>query len=63
MLPIAEQLRRATGLPIATGWMITDPQQADSAIREGQCDLVLLAREMLRDPHWPVSRRKSVGDG
>lgn len=41
---------------IATGavGMITEPAQADQIIRSGQADLVLLAREMLRDPYWPL---------
>jgi 2,4-dienoyl-CoA reductase-like NADH-dependent reductase (Old Yellow Enzyme family) len=34
--------------------MITAPAQADQIIRNDQADLVLLAREMLRDPYWPM---------
>jgi 2,4-dienoyl-CoA reductase-like NADH-dependent reductase (Old Yellow Enzyme family) len=34
--------------------MITDPTQADHIIRTGQADLVILAREMLRNPYWPL---------
>jgi 2,4-dienoyl-CoA reductase-like NADH-dependent reductase (Old Yellow Enzyme family) len=34
--------------------MIVSPEQADHVIRSGQADLVLLAREMLRDPHFPL---------
>ena len=34
--------------------MITDPAQADQIIRTGQADVVLLARELLRDPYWPL---------
>jgi 2,4-dienoyl-CoA reductase-like NADH-dependent reductase (Old Yellow Enzyme family) len=34
--------------------MITTPEQADHVIRSGQADLVLMAREMLRDPHFPL---------
>jgi 2,4-dienoyl-CoA reductase-like NADH-dependent reductase (Old Yellow Enzyme family) len=34
--------------------MIVAPQQADQIVRNGQADIVLLAREMLRDPYWPV---------
>jgi 2,4-dienoyl-CoA reductase-like NADH-dependent reductase (Old Yellow Enzyme family) len=34
--------------------MITAPAQADQIIRNGQADLVFLAREFLRDPYWPL---------
>ncbi len=61
MLPITEQIRQATQLPVAAGWMITDAHQADHALQSGQCDLVLLAREMLRDPYWPYHAAKALG--
>lgn len=61
MIPIASQIRRETNIPTAVGWMITDPQQADDAIRGGQADLVLLAREMLRDPYWPYHAAVKLG--
>jgi 2,4-dienoyl-CoA reductase-like NADH-dependent reductase (Old Yellow Enzyme family) len=41
--------------------MITDPAQADHIVRTGQADLVLLAREMLRDPYWAVHAAKQLG--
>ncbi|HZZ81032.1 MAG TPA: NADH:flavin oxidoreductase/NADH oxidase [Gemmataceae bacterium] len=53
MVPIASRLRRETGIATAVGWLITDPQQAEDAVRDGHTDLVMLAREMLRDPYWP----------
>jgi len=34
--------------------MITEPAQADQIIRTGQADVVLLARELLRQPYWPL---------
>jgi 2,4-dienoyl-CoA reductase-like NADH-dependent reductase (Old Yellow Enzyme family) len=34
--------------------MITAPTQADQIIRNGQADLVIMAREFLRDPYWPL---------
>ena len=40
--------------------MITAPMQADQIIRSEQADLVLLARELLRDPYWPLARRGAV---
>jgi 2,4-dienoyl-CoA reductase-like NADH-dependent reductase (Old Yellow Enzyme family) len=40
--------------------MITDPAQADQIIRNGEADLVLLAREMLRDPYWPLHAAQAL---
>jgi 2,4-dienoyl-CoA reductase-like NADH-dependent reductase (Old Yellow Enzyme family) len=44
-------------IPVGSGYqvgMITDPAQADQIIRTGQADVVLLARELLREPYWPL---------
>ena len=52
--PLAERIRREASVPTGAVGLITSPQQADHIIRTGQADLVLLAREMLRDPYWPL---------
>jgi 2,4-dienoyl-CoA reductase-like NADH-dependent reductase (Old Yellow Enzyme family) len=41
--------------------LITTPEQADSIIRNGQADLVALARELLRDPYWPLHAAHMLG--
>ena len=41
--------------------MITASAQADQIIRNDQADLVLLAREMLRDPYWPLHAAQELG--
>ncbi|MFZ9682106.1 MAG: NADH:flavin oxidoreductase/NADH oxidase, partial [Cephaloticoccus sp.] len=51
---IAERIRRESGVATAAVGLITEPKQADAVIREGRADLVLLAREFLRDAYWPV---------
>jgi 2,4-dienoyl-CoA reductase-like NADH-dependent reductase (Old Yellow Enzyme family) len=61
MVPIAERVRREVEIPVAVGWQITEPQQADNIIRDGQADMVLLARAMLDDPHWAYHAAKSLG--
>lgn len=61
MIPIASRIRRETGIPTAVGWMITDAQQAEDAVRDQHTDLVLLAREMLRDPYWPYHAAVKLG--
>ena len=53
MIPAASRIRREAGISTAVGWQITEPQQAEDAVRDQHTDLVMLAREMLRDPYWP----------
>lgn len=53
-VPFAARIRREAGIPTAAVGLITDPAQANAIIANGEADLVLLAREMLRDPYWPV---------
>jgi 2,4-dienoyl-CoA reductase-like NADH-dependent reductase (Old Yellow Enzyme family) len=50
----AESVRREAGIATGAVGMITAPEQADQIIRTGQADVVLLARELLRDPYWPL---------
>ncbi len=50
----AERIRRETGLATGAVGLITSPAQADQILRTGQADLILLARELLRDPYWPL---------
>ena len=53
-VPIAEAVRHGAAIPTAAVGLITAPAQADEIIRNGRADLVLLGRELLRDPHWPL---------
>ena len=62
MIPAASRIRREAGIPTAVGWQITEPQQAEDAIRDQHTDLVMLAREMLRDPYWPYHAALKLGD-
>ncbi len=61
MVPIASRIRREAQMPVAVGWLITDPQQAEAVIADGHADLVLLARELLRDPYWPYHAAVKLG--
>ena len=56
----AERIRRESGLATGAVGVITDPAQADTILRTGQADIVLLAREMLRDPYWPVHAAQAL---
>ncbi len=57
----AERIRREAGIATGAVGLITEPTQADHIIRTGQADLVLLARQMLRDPHWPLRAARELG--
>jgi 2,4-dienoyl-CoA reductase-like NADH-dependent reductase (Old Yellow Enzyme family) len=52
--PFAERIRREAGILTGAVGMITAPEQAQHIIATGQADLVFLARELLRDPYWPL---------
>lgn len=61
VIPITGRIRREAGIATAAGWMITEAEQAEAAIQEQHADIVLLAREMLRDPYWPYHAAKKLG--
>lgn len=51
-VPFAEKIRKEADIATAAVGSITEPMQADEIIRNNRADIVLLAREMLRDPYW-----------
>lgn len=57
----ADRVRREAKIATAAVGLITEPAQADAIIRSGQADLVLLARESLRDPNWPLRAARVLG--
>ena len=60
MVPLAERLRKETGLPTAIGWFISAPDEADRFIREERLAAIMLARPMLVNPHWPYMAAKAL---
>ena len=56
----AQRIRRETGMRTGAVGMITDAAQADQIIRTAQADVVLLAREMLRNPYWPLQAAREL---
>jgi 2,4-dienoyl-CoA reductase-like NADH-dependent reductase (Old Yellow Enzyme family) len=60
--PFAERIRREAQIPTGAVGMITDAAQAEHILRTGQADLVLLARELLREPYWPLQAATELGD-
>ncbi|HEY1848321.1 MAG TPA: NADH:flavin oxidoreductase/NADH oxidase [Opitutaceae bacterium] len=61
-VPFAEAIRRDAGIATGAVGMITRPEQAEEIIASGKADVVLLAREMLRDPYWPLHAARALGD-
>jgi 2,4-dienoyl-CoA reductase-like NADH-dependent reductase (Old Yellow Enzyme family) len=58
----AERIRREAGFATAAVGLITEPAQANEIIAEGNADLVLLAREMLRDPYFAVHATEALSE-
>jgi 2,4-dienoyl-CoA reductase-like NADH-dependent reductase (Old Yellow Enzyme family) len=52
--PFATAIRREVGIATGTVGFISDPAQAEQIVATGLADAVLLARQMLRDPYWPL---------
>lgn len=61
LAPTAARIRREADLPTATSWNIRDPRHAAELIATGKLDVVMLAKSMLADPHWPYRAAKSLG--
>jgi len=57
----AEQLRREAGILTGAVGMITSPVQAEHIMVTGQADAVVIAREFLRDPYWPLRAARELG--
>ena len=53
-VPFAAKIRAEAGIASGAVGFITEPFQAEQIIATGQADVVLLARQMLRDPYWPL---------
>jgi len=58
--PFAERIRHEVGIATAAVGLITEPIQAEHILRTGQADAVFLAREMLRDPYWPLRAARKL---
>ena len=61
MTHLAAGVRAGAGIATAAVGMITEPAQADHAVRSGQADLILLGRAVLREPYWPLRAARELG--
>ncbi len=59
-VPFSEAIRGEAAIATAAVGLITEPLQANEIIGSGKADIVLLAREMLRDPYWPYRAAKTL---
>ena len=60
-VPFAAAVRGGAGVPTGAVGLVTEPAQAEAIVAEGSADVVLLARELLRDPHWPLRAAAELG--
>jgi 2,4-dienoyl-CoA reductase-like NADH-dependent reductase (Old Yellow Enzyme family) len=60
-VPFAERVRREAGVMTGAVGMITTPEQCDEIVASGKADIVLLAREFLRDPYFAGHASKKLG--
>jgi len=59
-VPFARAVREA-GLPTGAVGLISEPKQAEEIVATGSADVVLLARALLREPHWPLRAAHELG--
>lgn len=62
-VPFAEEVKRESGMLTGAVGMITEADQANEIISSGKADIVLLARELLRDPYWPLHAAQKLAAG
>lgn len=60
--PFAERIRKETGILTGAVGLINSAQQAEQILEDEQADLILMARELLRDPHFPLHAAFQLGD-
>ncbi len=60
-VPFAEAVRREAGIATGAVGLITQPDQAERIVAENRADVVLLGREFLRDPYWPLHAARVLG--
>jgi 2,4-dienoyl-CoA reductase-like NADH-dependent reductase (Old Yellow Enzyme family) len=59
--PFAERIRHDAGIATGAVGMITEPADAEAIVAGGRADLVVMARELLRDPYWPIFAARALG--
>lgn len=60
-VPFAHKIKMETGIPTGAVGLITSPEMADEIIRNKRADLIVLGRELLRNPYWPLQAAATLG--
>ena len=60
-VPFAERIRREAGILTGAVGLITEAVQAEAILVQGQADAIVMARELLRDPYWPLRAARTLG--
>lgn len=60
-MPAAARIRREAGVPTGAVGLIVEPEHAEQIVADGEADLVLLGRELLREPYWPLRAAAKLG--
>lgn len=61
-VPHARRVRELSGLPVSAVGLISEPVQAEQILVEESADAVMLGREALRDPYWPLRAAHALGE-
>ena len=61
-VPFADEIRKASGVLTSSVGLITDAAQAEDILASGKADAVMLGREMLRNPRWPLHAAEELGE-
>jgi 2,4-dienoyl-CoA reductase-like NADH-dependent reductase (Old Yellow Enzyme family) len=59
-VPFADAIRHQAHITTGAVGLITEPTQANEILRQGQADIIFLARELLRDPYWPLHAARDL---
>ncbi|MFA5041400.1 MAG: tRNA-dihydrouridine synthase, partial [Bdellovibrionales bacterium] len=61
-VPFADAIKQGVQIPVGTVGQIVSPQQAEQIIANHQADAVLIGREFMRDPYWPLYAARALGE-
>ena len=60
-VPFADEIKKKAEIPTCAVGLITEPEQAEAIVSGGKADAVMMARELLRNPRWPLHAAKVLG--
>jgi 2,4-dienoyl-CoA reductase-like NADH-dependent reductase (Old Yellow Enzyme family) len=61
-IPLAEAVRRGSGITTMAVGQITEPRQAETILTEGQADIIAIGRRLMFDPHWAWKAASELGE-